>query len=608
MPRIPPETIDQILAATDIVDVIGGYFPLKRAGATYKALCPFHQEKSPSFTVNPQRQMFKCFGCGAGGSALQFVMEYEHLNFISAAKKLAERAGIRIVEEELSPEDNAKITMRRRLLSLHAEAADWFHHHLLKSRAAQPARDYLKGRGINIEIARAWKIGYAPNAWHDFSGWASERGYSVEEIKDSGLVSVSEGEESSHQDPEDHTPSFYDRFRHRVMFPICNDTGEVIAFSGRVLQADVKAAKYVNSPETILFTKGSVLFGLHRSKRPIIDKKSAIVCEGQLDLITAFEAGIQNVIAPQGTAFTEKQAHIIKRYAQEEVVLCFDSDGAGEKAAERSLKALLSDDLSVRVVSMPPGEDPDSLIRTQGAAVFLERVTSAKDFFDFQLDRMMARPEFATPRGRVQAAAKFGEWIGWVKNPMLRDALIIKVAARLEVSTHELLKLIKVGGSQPSEKADAPVAIPKLTIDRALREMAHAILHSPEARAWVSAAPWRELLAREPDSALLGKIIEAELPPENPTALNVFLATLDQEESKLASDLLETKPPPYALAVVQDTWNEIARRQLQRRIDSLHARMKMLDPNSDDAIQLLREIMETQKRLQMIPRMSSPQF
>src|SRR4051794_31844209 len=321
---LSPAQIEQISSANDIVEVISSYFPLKRAGSAWTALCPFHQERSPSFRVNPQRQMFKCFGCGAGGSVFRFVMDYEHIDFPTAARKLAERAGIRIEEQELTPEDYAKVGQRKRLLALHAAAADWFHARLMKGQAGDTARQYLKGRGINAEIARSWKIGYAPESWDALLNWAQREGYNMEALTASGLITTREPDEDHRQ------ARTYDRFRHRVMFQICNDLGEVIAFSGRTLQANPKAAKYVNSPEPPLFNKASVLCGLHKTKRALIDKQSAIVCEGQLDLITAFEAGVQNCIAPQGTAFTAKQARILKRYV-EEVVLCFAADPAGEK-------------------------------------------------------------------------------------------------------------------------------------------------------------------------------------------------------------------------------------------------------------------------------------
>ena len=332
MGTIPTQTIEQIAAANDIVEVIGTYFPLKRAGSTFKALCPFHQEKTPSFTVSPSRQTFHCFGCGAGGSVFRFVMDYEHLDFPAAVKKLATRVGIPVIEERGSStgEDDRQHETRRAMLQLQAEAAEWFHENLVKSKVGAPAREYLKGRGIDRRIAKDWQIGFAPESWDAFLNWALERGYQQRLLLESGLIT--RRDESAGQDKG------YDRFRNRIMFPIHNDVGEVIAFSGRILDKEVEAAKYVNSPETPLFRKGRVLFGLHKTKRGLIEADCAIVCEGQLDLITLFEAGITNVVAPQGTAFTENQARILKRFVSE-VVLCFDADAAGQKAAERSLDA-----------------------------------------------------------------------------------------------------------------------------------------------------------------------------------------------------------------------------------------------------------------------------
>src|SRR3954464_3341479 len=377
MGTIPSQTIEQIAAANDIVEVIGTYFPLKRAGATYKALCPFHQEKSPSFTVSPSRQTFHCFGCGAGGSVFRFVMDYEHLEFPAAVKKLAQRVGIPVIEERgvSTGEEDRQHETRRVLLQLHAEAAEWFHDNLVKAKAGAPAREYLKGRAIDRRIAKDWQIGFGPESWDAFLKWALDRGYQQRLLIESGLVA--RRDENAGED------KVYDRFRNRIMFPIHNDVGEVIAFSGRILDKDAETAKYVNSPETPLFRKGRVLFGLHKTKRGLIEADCAIVCEGQLDLITLFEAGIANVVAPQGTAFTEHQARILKRFVNE-VVLCFDADPAGEKASERSLAAFVrnfgvrptallgrgrsrsersldaffQNDLIVRVAEMPPGEDP----------------------------------------------------------------------------------------------------------------------------------------------------------------------------------------------------------------------------------------------------------
>ena len=603
MSLIPPEIIEQITAANDIVEVIGGYFPLKRSGPVYKALCPFHQERTPSFTVNPQRQIFKCFGCGAGGSVIRFVMNYENLDFVAAAKKLAERANIKIEQSELSPEDAARYSMRRRLLALHAEAAEFFHSQLMKKPSAQIARDYLKGRGITGEVAKSWKLGYAPDEWDAMREFGQTHGFSDEELIASGLVKVREDEGGTNIQ---HPISYYDRFRGRVMFPICNDTGEVIAFSGRVLEADAKAAKYVNSPETMLFVKGAVLFGLHKSKRALIDAKSAIVCEGQLDLITAFEHGVQNVIAPQGTAFTEKQARILKRYV-DEVVLCFDADAAGEKAAERSLASLLAESMLVRVTEMPPGEDPDSMIRGKGAEAFRERITAAKDFFDFQIERLASRPDFATPRGKMQAARKMAEFISLIRDAVLRETVMHRVTQRLEVSAQEFVKLLRAPTTKPLE--DSPPPEPgsaPVVLDPTIRLLALVALRDSAAREWLLAEQWDAVLQDQPEAELLVKILRADLRPEAMESLHVFLTTLGAGEEAVVSGLLGEKLPAHPVPIAHDCWRELERRRIRHRMDAIQARLRAPNLPFEEVAKMQKEILDLQKRLSDTSRPLSP--
>jgi DNA primase len=613
MPRIPEETIQQIAAANDIVEVIGGYFPLKRAGTTYKALCPFHQERSPSFTVNPARQIFKCFGCGAGGSVFRFVMDYEHVDFTSAVKKLAEKAGIRIEVEELSSDDLRRLGMRNRLLALHVQAAMFFHRNLLKSPQAQIARDYLHSREIHAETAKAWQIGYAPDGWDHFGNWALKAGFSREEILASGLV--------SQRDSESPRAEFYDRFRGRVMFPICNDTGEVIAFSGRILEKDPKAAKYVNSPETPLFTKGAVLFGVHRSKRALIQSNSAIVCEGQIDLITAFESGIQNVIAPQGTAFTSRQARILKRYV-EEVVLCFDSDAAGEKAAERSLPSLLAEKLAVRIVVLPKGQDPDSLIRAEGAEVFRGLIQNAKDFFEFQLEREAGKPEFQMPRGRAAAARKLAEFMSHISDPLLREMQVQRVASRLELAAPEVARLTSEAAARsrssrvedPAQAAEAHrsdegprvAAVTLSNVDASVKMLALVLLHSKEARSWLLAEAWRPKLESEPDSELVEAILEHQHLLDDGAGPQMFLSSAPDSMEGAFVQLFEVKPPEHPLAVAQDCLQEFEKRSIRRKIDSLKARQRESHLALEDASSLHQQILDLQRRLFDIARPFSP--
>lgn len=569
MGKIPDQIIQQILAASDIVDVIGSYFPLRRAGATYKALCPFHREKSPSFTVNPQRQIFKCFGCGAGGSVFKFVELYENVSFPEAAKRLAARANIPIVEEELSPEDDRRFQMRKRLLALHSAAADWFHRNLLKTEAAQPAREYLKGRGMNAEIAKKWQIGYAPDSWDAFCNWARQKGYSREELLQSGLAKL--------RDETNPRSEFYDRFRHRVMFPICNDLGEVIAFSGRVLEAQAKAAKYVNSPETMLFTKGKVLFGIQKSKRALINTHSAIVCEGQLDLITAFEAGVENVIASQGTAFTPDHARILKRYV-DEVILCFDADAAGQNAAEKSLPALLAQNLTVRIAEMPPGHDPDSLIRQEGPEFFASQIAQAKDFFEFKIQKGASDPEVQTPRGKLQFSKKMADLVSLVTDPVLKESLVHSVCSRLAISPKDFLAMLttpsrsKPEFDEPEEPA-VPTAQP-IQLNNTVSLLCQLALTNPDARNWLLSRNWQEFLTKTPDADLLLKILGGNFSSSDINSVNAFIAGLSEQEAAVASALLLEKPPLDPAVVVKDCWKDLQQREVKRRMEIIGARLR----------------------------------
>ena len=336
---IPPATLEQIRAANDIVEVIGAAVPLKRAGTNFVALCPFHKEKSPSFNVSPSKQVFKCFGCGKGGDVFSFIKEYENVTFVDAVRRLAERARIPLQFESGPGAEQAR-SLKETLLQIHDQIAQRWQTALANDANGQIARDYLQKRGVSDDAAKLFRLGYAPDAWDDTVNWAKSKGYDPDTVEKAGLIiRRDEG-------------GFYDRFRGRLMFPICDEQGRVIAFSGRVLSGDEKTAKYVNSPETLIFTKGKVMFGLDKSKRAILDAGFAIICEGQLDLIACFMAGVKNIVAPQGTAFTAAHAQVIRRYV-DEVVLCFDSDNAGQNAAVRALDDLLASGLAIRVAVVP---------------------------------------------------------------------------------------------------------------------------------------------------------------------------------------------------------------------------------------------------------------
>jgi len=421
MAGISPATLERIRAASDIVDIIGAYLPLKKAGANFTALCPFHKEKTPSFSVNAHKQIFHCFGCHKGGDVFTFVKEYENIGFVDAVRRLAERAKIPL-EFDNNPAEQQSRHLKDQLLQIHDQIAQRWQNTLANEAAGQLARDYLKKRGVSDEAIKLFRLGAAPEVWDDTVNWARSKSYDLGLVEKAGLILRKEG-----------TDRFYDRFRGRLMFPICDEQGRVIGFSGRVLSGDEKTAKYVNSPETPIFTKSKVFFGLDKSKRAILDAGFAIVCEGQLDLIACFMTGVQNIVAPQGTAFTDQHARIIKRYV-DEVVLCFDSDEAGQNAAVRSLDHLLASGLAVRVAIVPAPHDPDSFIKANGGEAFRKLVEGAEGFFDYYLNRLCGQNDAASDKGRNAILHAMAEAVHKTGNVVLVDTYAQKTALRLGVT------------------------------------------------------------------------------------------------------------------------------------------------------------------------------
>jgi DNA primase len=418
---IPPALLEQVRAANEIVDVIGACLPLKRAGANFVALCPFHREKTPSFNVVPQRQIFHCFGCHKGGDVFTFVRLYENLSFVEAVQRLAERAHIPLEFEGQDGAAQAR-SAKDTLLQIHEQLTQRWQTALNNDAAGQIARDYLGRRGVAPEAVRLFRLGYAAEAWDDTVNWSRTKGYEAAMMEQAGLIIRRESGQG-----------YYDRFRGRLMFPINDEQGRVIGFSGRVLSGDEKTAKYVNSPETPLFTKGRVIYGLDKSKRALLDSGYAVICEGQLDLIACYTAGVQNVVAPQGTALTGEHCRVLKRYV-EEVVLCFDADPAGQNAALRALDDLVASGLAVRVALLPAPHDPDSFIKERGGSAFQDLLRRAPGFFDFLLARLCATHDRATDRGRIAILRGMADALLKTRNAVLTDTYAQKTALQLGVA------------------------------------------------------------------------------------------------------------------------------------------------------------------------------
>jgi len=383
MARYTDSVLEEIRARVDIVDLIGTRVQLKRAGATYKGCCPFHKEKTPSFNVNPNKQFYKCFGCGEAGDIFTFLMKMEGLQFMDAVQQLADKAGV-VLKQEVDPHAQSRSV----LYAIHAELAAFYQRCLTETQQAEAARNYLASRALPDEVVKSFCIGYAPSVPRDaILQWAKKHDFSPQQLVDSGVLVAP-------KDPDKTPQDFFHRFAGRLMFPICDRQGRVVAFSGRVLDPKSHPAKYVNSPETDIFKKSHILYALDKAATKIVKhpRREAIICEGQIDVIRCHACGFETAVASQGTAFTAEHVTLLKKHA-DSVVLVFDGDAAGKKAALRTGALFIAAEIPVRVVRLPKGEDPDSFLRNQGAAAFREALDQAVSITAFQVDTLREAEE-----------------------------------------------------------------------------------------------------------------------------------------------------------------------------------------------------------------------
>ncbi|MFT4177485.1 MAG: DNA primase [Luteolibacter sp.] len=599
MAQISKESIEKVLEATDIVELIGSYIPVKRAGSQFKANCPFHHEKTPSFYVTPSRQTFHCFGCGKGGDAISFVRDYENLPFTEAVRKLASRAGIPLVEEQLTPEMEKARHIRGRLLDLHREAAAFFHDLLLKDPAARHAREYLKSRGFGREMAGRWTVGWMPENPRQFLDWAKSRKYLGRELVASGMASL--------RDEAQPARGLYVRFRDRLMFPIRNEIGDVIAFSGRQLKHDPNTGKYINSPETAIFKKSNVMFALDRSKKAILKEKAVLICEGQIDAIACHELGIENAIAPLGTALTAQHARLLKRYAGN-VILSYDADRAGLAAAERAFRELAAEGLDVRVVEMPEGHDPDTYTREFGAEAFRSLMAEAKEFFDFKLERAKASGGTMAAADRTALTNDCAGLLALMGDHVARDQQINVVANHLQTSASSLREAI-ARISRRNKKPDADPAAGEsrektepTPLHRISSFLCHLALTSAPAQHFLGeqfetiheAAPWLDGIN------LLETILGAAPDPTNPAAVNAFLSGLKEADrlALMAEATTLAGSPEDGVQAAEHALSLLSGTVLQRRDAAVKAALKQPGLSHERMIELLQEAKEIRALLQ----------
>lgn len=473
---------EEIRARADIIDVIGDAVPLKKAGATYKACCPFHQENTPSFNVNPTKQFYHCFGCGASGDVFTFVSEHYKLDFMGAMEHLANRYNIPF---EFDRGAKSSGPSKDRLFDLNNRLAKRYRDLLLHDGEAGPARVYLQERKLAKDTQDDFGIGYALDRYDDVLKWARKQGFTNEELDASGLFSESE---KSRQEKR------FDRFRGRIMFPIRDEMSRVVGFSGRVLRKEQSPAKYINSPETRLFKKSQILYGIDRARQQIASLRQAVLCEGQLDVIRCHEAGLTQAVAAQGTAITEEHARKLNRYA-DEVVLLLDADAAGVKAALRSAEHLLGVGLSIRVASMPEGQDPDTLVLSKGAEALHAIISDAEPFMTYQVRVLMEQQADASEASRLRVARDVVETVRFAKQALHRETLIQQAAPALGLSADALRADVEQGAPAPSTSG------PRVRVKGTLPPK--PVIQVPQPPSPVSAASTQKSKVSEANRALL---------------------------------------------------------------------------------------------------------
>ena len=424
------DIVDQVRSSNDIVDVVSSYVPLKKIGARYRGLCPFHNEKTPSFYVNGSMKIFKCFGCGESGDVFSFIEKIENVGFYEALEILAKRAGITLPERKYDSEGAARRSIKESIAVINKEAATYYYM-MLRGPKGTKAYEYLKNRGLSDDTMRNFGLGFAGNYSNGLYNFLKEKGHSDEELSKSGLFSMSE-------------KGIYDKFWDRVIFPIMDVKGRVIAFGGRIMSKAENAPKYLNSPETELFLKSENLYGLHIAKKT--KEKFFLLCEGYMDVIALHQAGFNNAVASLGTSLTERQAKKIKGYT-DNVVITYDSDSPGKNAAKRAIPILKNEGLNVRILDMTPYKDPDELIVAKGADEYRKRIEQAVNGFDFEARLLEESHDLEDPDSKTQFDHRIAETIARIDDPLARNNHINAAAKKYNIDAVELKRLVNSIGS-----------------------------------------------------------------------------------------------------------------------------------------------------------------
>lgn len=537
--RYPQEFIDELKNQADIVRIIGDYVTLKKKGQNYWACCPFHGEKTPSFSVSASKGFFKCFGCGKAGTVFQFVMELEGSNFSEAVKTVAEKAGVAL--PVMTSNDDAKYheerdKQRDDLRQLNAWATEFFENSL-EGGEGRIALDYLAKRGISDESRRQFRLGYAPNSWDALNSYLQKRGASKFQIERSGLVSL-----------KDSGSGFYDKFRGRLMFPILDAQGKVVAFGGRILGDG--EPKYLNSPETVLYTKGQHLFGLNYSRDAIRRQGFAILVEGYLDFLIPFQHGVRNLVASLGTALTDSQVRLLGRFCRK-IIVNFDPDSAGVNATKRSLELLLTEGFKVNVLTLPDNLDPDEFIRERGVEGYTKVMRSSQSFMDYIVEQASRSHDQNSPAGKVETLNEILPYLKLVKDRVEMTEQVERIADRLKLDSKLVREEFKRAVETRAERVSEVAVTAQLAVKSAEKKLLAALLNQTGVR-----------------QRMLRQMTEADYKQLRTAPIFKLLFELEPQGSEPTYDVLSTRI--YDAALVNDLLPELMMELAEKSEETYH--------------------------------------
>lgn len=597
---------DQLKQQADIVRIVGEYVQLRKSGAqNFSGLCPFHKEKTASFSVHATKQFFYCFGCHAKGDVFEFVQKVEHITFPEAVRVIAQKLGVPMPKVQYgSPEEQRQAALRMQLVDINERACAWFQEQLRNPEGTN-AREYLAGRGLTQEIIARFRIGFAPES--GFLLRDALRGQFDENVmRESGLFSWKQENTGTPQNQQ--APPLYSKFRNRVMFPICNEQGRVIAFTGRTLSTDERAGpKYLNSPETPIYTKGRVLFNLDKAKEAIRTFNHAILVEGQMDCISVYAAGFNNVIASSGTAFTDLQAKLLARFTHN-IVVNFDPDNAGANATERTLSLLVEEDFNIKVLSLETGFDPDLFVRKKGREAYEKALRAAPRYFDYLIERAQIKFPVRTPEGKVKAVNFLLPHIQRVPSRIARDELANEISQKLGIDSAVLRQELKHAATNRGTKTvQAPIATSVTDSERILiraLSATHALAHEHvssrdgeeadfdpcrQARFALDHEPLHHGLGTE---ALIQALLDAE--DVDPSSLPV-----SERDHKILAECLMHEDEELTPELLEGAIGALRRRLLEHQQREIKGKIADAERKNDTAAlaSLLREKVEIDRAL-----------